>query len=146
MLTILEFLATLCSALFAGAALYINLVEHPARMGCDTKTAATVWAPSYKRAAVMQASLAVLGALAGALAWLLGGGLQWLAGALLLGSVVPFTLVVIKPTNNQLLDPGRDLESAQTRALLEKWGRLHAVRSVLSLLATVLFLVLMHGA
>ena len=146
MLTILEFLATLCSALFAGAALYINLVEHPTRMGCDTKTAATVWAPSYKRAAVMQASLAVLGALAGALAWLLGGGLQWLAGALLLGSVVPFTLVVIKPTNNQLLDPGRDLESAQTRALLEKWGRLHAVRSVLSLLATVLFLVLMHGA
>ncbi len=146
MLTVMEFLATLLCALFAGAAIYINLVEHPARMGCDTKTAATVWAPSYKRAAVMQASLAMLGAMAGVLAWLLGGGLQWLAGALLLGSVVPFTLVVIKPVNAQLLDPGRDLESAQTRALLEKWGRLHAVRSVLSLLATVLFLVLMRKA
>jgi hypothetical protein len=50
-LWILEFVAALSSALFAGAAIYINLVEHPARMGCDTKTAAMVWAPSYKRAA-----------------------------------------------------------------------------------------------
>lgn len=61
MITAFEFIATLSTALFAGAAIYINLVEHPARMGCDTKTAATVWAPSYKRATVMQASLAILG-------------------------------------------------------------------------------------
>lgn len=145
MLAILEFLATAFSALFAGAAVYINLVEHPARMGCGTKIAATVWAPSYKRAAVMQASLAVAGALAGVLAGLLGGGLLWLLGAVLLGSVVPFTLRVIKPTNDQLLEPSRDLESEQTRALLEKWGRLHAVRSVLSLAATALFLILLRS-
>ena len=44
MVAVLKFLAVLCCILFAGAAIYINLVEHPARMGCDTKTAATVWA------------------------------------------------------------------------------------------------------
>ena len=50
MLQAFEFIATLCAALFAGAALYINLVEHPARMGLETRIAALQWAPSYKRA------------------------------------------------------------------------------------------------
>ena len=132
---VLEFIATLSATLFCGAAIYINLAEHPARMGCDTRTAATVWAPSYKRATLMQASLAIVGLLAGVAVWLLGGDLMWLVGALLLGSVVPFTFVVIMPTNHRLLESGRDLASGETRALLEKWGKLHAVRSLLSLLA-----------
>jgi hypothetical protein len=146
MLVVFQFLAVLCCILFAGAAIYINLVEHPARMGCDTKTAATVWAPSYKKATVMQAPLAVLSFLAGVGAWLLGGGFLWLIGALLIGLVVPFTFIAVMPTNNQLLAPGRDLSSAETRSLLEKWGRLHAVRSVLSLLASIVYLTSLVGS
>ena len=146
MVTALQFIATLSSALFAGAATYINLVEHPARMGCDTRTAATVWAPSYKRATVMQASLAILGCLPGVAVWLLGGGLMWLVGAVLIGLVVPFTFVAIMPTNYRLLAPGRDLASSETRELLEKWGKLHGVRSALSLLASALYVALLLGA
>src|SRR5216117_2873056 len=62
-----EFLAILCAAVFAGAAIYINLVEHPARMSLDTRAAAAQWAPSYRRATLMQAPLAVLSFLAGPL-------------------------------------------------------------------------------
>jgi hypothetical protein len=142
----LQFLAVVSTSLFAGAAIYINLVEHPARMGCDTKTAATVWAPSYKRATVMQASLAILGFLAGVAVWLLGGGLMWLLGAVFIGTVVPFTFLVTMPTNHQLLVPGRDLSSSETRVLLEKWGKLHGVRSALSLLASVVYVALLLGA
>lgn len=145
MLEISQFLATLCGTLFTGAAVYITLVEHPARMGGETRIAATVWAPSYQRATVMQASLAVVSFLTGGLAWLLGGGIPWLVGAVLIGLVVPFTLIVIMPTNQQLLVPGRDLASAETRALLVKWGRLHAVRSALSLVASVIYLILLVG-
>ena len=141
MLVVCQFVAVLCCILFAGAAIYINLVEHPARMGCDTKTAATVWMPSYKKATVMQAPLAVISFLAGVAVWLLVGGLLWLIGAVLIGLVVPFTLLAVMPTNNQLLAPGRDLSSAETRSLLEKWGRLHAVRSALSFLASIVYLV-----
>jgi hypothetical protein len=141
MLAVFQFLAVLCCILFAGAAIYINLVEHPARMGCDTKTAATVWAPSYKRATVMQAPLAVLSFLAGVGAWLLGGGILWLIGAVLIGLVVPYTFIAVMPTNHQLLALGRDLSSVETRSLLEKWGRLHAVRSVLSFVACIVYLV-----
>jgi hypothetical protein len=146
MLEVAQFVAALCCTLFAGAAVYINLVEHPARIGCDTKTAATVWAPSYKRATVMQASLAVVSFVAGVLAWLLGGGILWLVGAVLIGLVVPFTFIAIMPTNHQLLAPGRDLASVETRALLEEWGRLHAVRSALSLVASVVYMVLLFRA
>ena len=141
MLQIMQFVAVLSSTLFAGAALYISVVEHPARMGSDTKTAATVWAPSYKRGTFMQAPLAVVSFLAGAMAWLAGAGAMWLYAALLIGAVVPFTLIVITSTNRQLLAPGRDRASSDTRALLERWGQLHAVRSALSLGASMLYLV-----
>lgn len=71
---------------------------------------------------------------------------MWLVGALLIGSVVPFTLIVIKRTNDQLLTPGRDLGSSDTRTLLEKWGKLHAVRSLLSFLASIIFVYLILQA
>jgi uncharacterized membrane protein len=136
----LEFMATLASALFAGAALYINVAEHPARMGLETRMAVLQWAPSYQRATWLQAPLALLSLACGISAWLLGAGLSWLIGALLVGAVVPFTLIVIMPTNNKLLAPGRDMASPETRALLVRWGRLHAVRTILSLAGTTVYL------
>jgi len=143
MLSVLEFLATFSAALFAGAALYINVVEHPARMGLETRVAALQWAPSYKRATWLQAPLAIVSLLCGIAVWLMGGGIGWLVAALLVGAVVPFTFGVIMPTNHRLLEPGRDLSSAETRELLLRWGQLHAVRTALSLAGTVLFLWLM---
>jgi anthrone oxygenase-like protein len=101
MLAATQFVATPCGAVFTGAAIYVNLVEHPARMGCGTKIALTEWVPSYTRAAVMQV----------------------LAGL------------------DRLLEPTRDPASAETRALLERWGTLHGVRSGLSLAATLLYLI-----
>lgn len=146
MLAVLQFVAVLSAAIFAGAAIYINVAEHPARMGCDTKTAATVWAPSYQRAYVMQASLALLGFASGIAIWFLNGEVMWLVAALLIGAVIPFTFIVIMPTNQKLLAPGRDLDSVETRSLLVTWGKLHAVRSVLSFLALVIYLLLLLKA
>jgi hypothetical protein len=129
----------LATTIFAGAAIYINLVEHPARMSCSTEIAMAVWAPSYQRATVMQASLAIAGSLAGLAAWMLGGGLMWLVAALFILAVVPVTFIIIFPLTKQLLAPGRDPGSPETRELLIKWGQLHAIRSVLSLIASVIF-------
>jgi uncharacterized membrane protein len=130
-----ELIATLCAGLFAGAALYITFVEHPARLECGTVLAATEFAPSYRRATIMQASLAVLGLVAAVAAWLQGRGPWVLLGGVLLGLVIPFTLIVILPTNTRLLDPALDRGSTEAAGLLSRWGRLHAVRSVASVLA-----------
>jgi hypothetical protein len=78
-LALSESLALLASGLFAGAALYITFVEHPARMQWGTTLA--LFAPSYKRATIMQASLAALGTLAAIAAWLQGAPAPWLIGA-----------------------------------------------------------------
>jgi uncharacterized membrane protein len=138
--TLIEFVAALTAGLFAGAALYINVAEHPARMGLETRMAALQWAPSYKRATWLQAPLAILSLLCGVAVWLLGGGWGWLVAAVLVGAVVPVTFVIIMPTNHRLLAPDRDLSSSETRELLARWGRLHAVRTVLSLAATMIYL------
>jgi hypothetical protein len=127
-----ELIATLCAGLFAGAAVYITFVEHPARLECGTAAAVTEFAPSYRRATVMQASLAAAGFLAAVAAWVQGRGLVVLVAGVMLGVVIPFTLIVILPTNNRLLDPAFDRGSSEAAALLARWGRLHAVRSLLS--------------
>jgi hypothetical protein len=146
MLMLLKFIATFSAAVFAGAALYINVAEHPARMTLETRFAVTQWAPSYRRATWMQAPLALLSLVTGVASWLLGGGLGWAIAALLIGAVVPFTLIGIMPTNNALLAHGRDLGSAETRTLLEHWAKLHLVRTALSLAATILYLCLALGS
>ena len=109
-------------------------------MSCGTELAATEWTPSYKRGAVMQAPLAVFGFMFAVGAWLSGANVWWLIGGVLLGLVVPFTLVVIMPTNGRLLSPELDKGSQEARQLLERWNRLHMVRSVLSAVALVIFL------
>ena len=63
-----------------------------------------------------------------------------LVAALLIGAVVPFTFGIIMPTNHQLLAHGRDLTSLETRDLLVRWGQLHAVRTALSVAATLVYL------
>ena len=136
----LEFLATFCCAIFAGAAIYINAVEHPARMACGVRAALAEWAPSYKRATLMQASLAVLGCVFALSAWLTGADIRVAVAGVLLVLVAPFTLIVIMPTNKRLLalDPSKDV--AEAEALLGRWNRLHMVRSALGTVALVLFL------
>jgi hypothetical protein len=140
---IVEFVAVLACGLFAGAAVYVSLVEHPARMECGIEIATAQFPSSYRRGTIMQVTLAALGLLSSMAAWLAGATFWWLVGGVLLGSVIPFTLIVILPTNKQLLSPALDRRSAETERLLARWGMLHAVRSVLSGLALSLLLYLL---
>ena len=140
-----ELLALVCAALFAGASIYVSVVEHPARLLCGPAVALAQWRPSYKRAAAMQSALAAVGVLSAIVAYARGRGLAVLVGGLVLATVVPFTLLVIMPTNRQLLDPARTAETPETSALLDRWGRLHAVRAVASLLAVAILAAHLRG-
>ena len=145
---IAEFVAVRSCALFTGAAIYITFVEHPARMQCGVEIAATEFAPSYRRATILQPTCAAVGLLSSIAAWLAGASFWWIVAGVLLGSVIPFTLIAILPTNKRLLSPTLDRCSAEAERLLTRWGRLHGARSVLSGLALLLFLylVILHKA
>jgi uncharacterized membrane protein len=140
-----EILATLASGVFAGTALYISFVEHPARLSCGFKLAVTEWRASYKRAAFMQAPLALAGSFLAFLSWWLEKDSAWLLGGAFLFAVIPFTYIVILPTNRQLESDELDFSSGQAEHLLRLWCRLHAVRSALSSVAFTILLIALRG-
>src|SRR5258708_39057528 len=140
---IAEFVAVLSCSLFTGASVYVSLVEHPARTQCGGEIATAEFAPSYHRGTILQVTLAAVCLLSSIAAWLGGATFWWVVAGVLQGSVIPFTLIVILPTNKQLLNPALDMRSAPTGQLLARWGRFHAVRSVLSAVALLLLLYLL---
>ncbi|MFG1276737.1 DUF1772 domain-containing protein [Xanthobacter autotrophicus] len=131
-------LALVVAALFTGAAFYINAVEQPARLVLDDGAALRQWKPSYKRGFAMQATLALIGAVLGAVAFSRDGDWHWLAGGVLMLANWPYTLIGIMPTNRRLL--ATDEADAETRRLITNWGQLHMVRTGLGALATFVFL------
>jgi hypothetical protein len=130
-------IALVIAAVFAGAALYVNIAEQPARLGLDDRSMLSEWKPSYKRGFAMQAPLAIFGFLLGLLAWWQTGVWIWLVGAITMVANWPYTVLVIMPTNNRLMATDPAAAGAETRLLLEKWARQHAVRTALGF-ATVL--------
>jgi hypothetical protein len=136
----LALLATAAAALFAGGALYATFVEHPARQACGPPMAVAHFRRSYPRGAALQAPLALVGGLAAVGVWLAGGPASWLWGGLALAAVVPYTLVVMRPTNRRLMDPALAPDVLETRRLLRRWGVLHLARTALGLIALGLML------
>jgi hypothetical protein len=133
-------LALTVAAIFTGAAVYVNVAEQPARLFLDDRALLTEWKPSYKRGAVMQASIALIGCVLGLIAWWQTSQAGFLIGAVAMVAPWPWTLIGIKPTNDALLATEPDNAGPQTRALIVKWGALHAVRTALGALATMAYL------
>src|SRR5262245_19138574 len=138
MIDTLQCIALLCTTSFAAIALYISLGEHPARMECGPELASFVFGPSYRRAARIQATLALVATAAAAGLWYLEREGLWLAASVLIFLVVPITLIASRPTNNRLLAPDLDRTSPATYELLRTWARLHGVRTLLSFAAMVI--------
>ena len=137
---LIQNLALITAALFAGAAIYVNVAEQPARLALDDRALLAEWKPSYAYGKLMQASLALISTVLGLLAAWLTGKWAWAVGAALILAPWPWTLFVIMPVNKGLEATPPAGADAGTRRLIEKWGRLHAVRSALGVAATLVYL------
>jgi anthrone oxygenase-like protein len=136
--------ALLAAALFAGAAIYVSVAEHPARLALDDEAGLRQWRPSYARGKVMQGLLALAGSALALWVWWHSLNQLWLIGALLLLANWPFTLAVIMPVNRKLEAAAPGAAGPETRTLLRRWGRLHAVRSALGAAAALVMLCALH--
>lgn len=133
-------LALTTAAMFAGAAIYINVAEQPARLQLDNHALLNEWKPAYKHGFAMQAPLAIIGFLFGALAAWETGNWLWFIGGVVMVLNWPYTLFAIMPTNNRLMALDGDAATSEVHQLVRTWGYLHAVRSALGAVATLIFL------
>lgn len=133
-------LALTIAALFTGAAVYVNVAEHPARLRLDDAALLTEWKPSYNAGKLMQASLAAAGGVMGLIAFFFDWDWKWIIGTILIAANWPYTMYLIMPTNNQLMAMEPVNGNTALRPLMVRWGWLHAGRSVLGALATIMFI------
>jgi hypothetical protein len=137
---LIGYLALTVASLFTGAAFYVSFAEQHARLGLDDRALLAEWKPAYKRGYAMQAPLAILGFLFGVGAWWQSGGSTFLGGAILMVANWPWTILAIMPTNHALYETRMEDAGPQSRSLIVKWNKLHAVRTALGALAVVVFL------
>lgn len=130
-----EIVSFIFTGLFAGVALYISIVEQPARLASAPEVALAEWRFSFRRAGILQIVLVSVGVLSAVAAYSVGRGVSVLVAGILLAIVMVWTLVVVMPVNRQLLDPARTSATPDTDVLLKKWGRLHLIRTIAALLS-----------
>ena len=133
---ILTHLALVIAAMFTGAAVYVNGVEHLARRHLDPRAALQEWQPAYKRGAAMQSTLALVGFVLAATAAVLGAGTFVALGAAFIIAPWPWTYLAIMPLNKRLLAMTPDSVDSDVHSMLGRWNALHRVRTLLGAAAT----------
>jgi hypothetical protein len=137
---ILQCVALLAAAMFAGAAIYVSLVEQPARLRLADGPMIDQWKWSYDRASKMQAGLAMIAGLLGLWVGIRDGSTLWIVGGLLMLASWPWTLIVMAPGNRRLKATSSDAIAPDTRALVVRWGRLHLARLLFGTAGALVFL------
>lgn len=130
----------LTAGAFAGACLYIMLVQHPVRVALAPGPALGDFRAVIPRAEKVQVPLLVVCLLSVVLHLVVSFSWPVAAGGLLMLVVLVGTVAAVLPINRRLLAGDRDDRLAETPAALARWGTLHALRTVLASIGAALLL------
>lgn len=141
LIEVVRVVAQLTAGTFAGACLYIALVQHPARMSRGAASALDDFRATIPLAERLQAPLLIAALGATAADVVLAFSWTMLAGGLLLAAVLAQTIATVLPINRRLLSGAAADHLAEAPTALARWGRLHGIRTVLSVIGALLLLV-----
>ena len=135
--------STFATNTFFGAAIYVNIVETPARLSL-TSTSAMVdhFQAHFPRARSMQGNLSRISSVCAALGWYLDKDINrnlLLSLACCMLFNLPWTMFIIMPINNQLMDGEYPKMKGESWVIdmMRRWDRVHFVRTMSSFAAMV---------
>lgn len=135
----LDLCAFAAACAFVGAALYVNVVEQPARLALDARAIIREWMPSNRRGFVMLAVLAIVSAFSGYADYIRTGDARWLIGATIILSSWPYAYFVMTPVNILLYRASRNAPATAIRELIRDWGLLECGQTAIGLGAACMF-------
>jgi hypothetical protein len=112
------------SCAFVGAALYVNVVEQPARLALDARAMVREWKPSDRRGFVLLATLALAAAILAYLQYAGSGDVRWIIGGTTILASWPYAYFVIVPVNVWLYTIRPERAASVVRDLMRDWGLL----------------------
>jgi hypothetical protein len=109
---------------FVGVALYINIVEQPARMTLAPRAMMREWTPSNRRGFILLSALAVISTILAFADYARTGDIRWTIGGAIMLASWSYAYYVIVPVNVWLnaLQPGAP--ATALRELMRDWGLL----------------------
>jgi hypothetical protein len=138
-LSIASAIATLAAGLWAGAAIYIAVCEHPSTLKVGVEFATAYFKPMSKRTAPLMMVLAAIAGVAACTQWYYTGDSEWMIGGALMLAMFPLTGLLIVPTNIRLINIDAAAEPERAVHLHTTWGRMHLIRTVLGTIPFILF-------
>jgi hypothetical protein len=135
----LDLFAFAAACAFVGSALYVNVVEQPARLALDARSIVREWVPSNWRGFVMLAVLAIVSAFSGYADYIRTGDMRWLIGATIILASWPYAYFVMTPVNILLYGARRKAPATAIRELMRDWGLLEWGQTAIGLGAACMF-------
>jgi hypothetical protein len=126
------------AAAFTGASFYVNWVEQPARLKLDEDALLSEWGPSDSRGVSLLATIALVAAIAGFIAYFETQDVRWAFGALMIIASWLYAYFVMAPLDNQIRSL-RGGEVAAARALVRQWGIVESGLTAIGLVSVLIF-------
>jgi hypothetical protein len=127
------------AASFLGAAIYIGLVEQPARLRLGSRAMIKEWTLSNRRGTLLLSVFAVVSAILAYIQFRSNGDVRWLIGGATILASWPYAYFVMVPVNVWLcaISPGRAV--SPVRELIRDWGLLEWGHALIGFAAVCAF-------